>query len=121
MFSPTFQRRFLKAAFGGENGHRFGAELIFNAIFSDDPEDLDDAVDYVEHTKGWPEEFKKSLENLHEFRESYAEKADTMTEEERAVLERYDDALAFELAEQLDVVDPELRISGDFPPEPAPR
>lgn len=120
MFNAMLQRRLFRAALGGGSGAHLGINLVFGALFSDDPEDMDEAITYINETPGWPDEFKTELESLRDFREEYAKRAEDMSEEERRLMEKYDDALTMDIVEQLDNCEPEPHLLGDPPPELTP-
>lgn len=96
MSYPTLFRAFLSGS-DEELVH-----YIFEALMSDDPDDLDDAIDRVNDEDGWPDDFRYGLEGLQSFREFYDDKRlESLTPQQRAQVEEYDEDWTTDLVHQL--------------------
>lgn len=111
----------LLRSFFSSNESRDLARFVFNALVSDDPEDLDEAVARVNDSDLWPDDLRYELEGLHSFRNFYDE--DRMKEyapEQRVKIEQYDDAWTIEIARRIIGYIPDS-LTGRMAPETARR
>ncbi len=91
---------FLNASLWGSDEEM--TRYLFEALMSDDPDDLEEAIDRVNDDGGWPDDFRYDLEGLHSFRTFYDdEMMEELTPEQREQVEDYDDEWTMYLIHQL--------------------
>ncbi len=62
--------------------------ILWDALISDDPGDLKQAIDVIEKQTNWPQDIQDDLKTLYEYRRSYEEDLDLPFQERRNLRER---------------------------------
>ncbi len=96
MSFPAFFRAYLSGV--DDDLVRF----LFEALNSDDPDDLGEAIEKIDDDGTWPDDFRYGLAGLQSYRDFYDEdRLAELTPEQRAMIEAYDEDWTMDLVHQL--------------------